>query len=187
MSMIDPPTRTPVSPGEFEELLVARQHSLLNFIKSLVANHHEAEDLLQRTNLILWQKRNAFEAGSNFRAWAFTIARLEALNHLRQHRRDRRVFAEQREDPAAEGRTEPAGDGDTDALVALRDCVRRLPPRDRELLMMRYGTDCTLHDYAKNLDRSPGTLKARLFKIREALRKNLEARLGESDRAIFNR
>lgn len=83
-----------VSAAEFEELLIAQQPSLLNYIKSLVPNHHEAEDVRQRTNLILWQKRGSFAAGSNFRAWAFTIARLESLNQLRRQYRDQRVFSD---------------------------------------------------------------------------------------------
>ena len=58
-----------ISARDFEELLVAQQAALLNYIKSLVQNHHEAEDVLQKTNLILWQKRSRFEAGSSFRAW----------------------------------------------------------------------------------------------------------------------
>jgi RNA polymerase sigma-70 factor (ECF subfamily) len=169
--------RRPASRAEFEELLVAHQRRILLYIKSLVANHHEAEDLLQRTNLILWRKRSSFETGSNFRAWCFAIARLEVFNQLRQQRRDQRVFTEQPPDLAATECPRAPETVDPDALLALRDCLKRLSSRDQELLLMRYGTDKTLSDYAKNLNRRPGTLKARLFKIRENLRKNIEEQL----------
>jgi RNA polymerase sigma-70 factor (ECF subfamily) len=169
------------SSAEFEALLVAHQQSLLRFIKSIVVNHHEAEDLLQRTNLILWQKRGSFAAGSNFRAWSFTIARLEALNQLRQQRRDQRVFSEQQDSEIATGMQPGIPEDDTAPLLALRDCFGRLPSRDQELLMMRYGSDRTLNDYAKTLNRSPGTLKARLFQIRENLRRSIEDRLREAE------
>ena len=165
--------------AEFEDLLVAHQRSLLRYIKSRIDNHHEAEDLLQQTNLILWRKRCAFEAGSNFRAWAFAIARLEIFNQLKKHRRDRRIASEQRnEETVTENHADNFSDeGGGEALVALRDCLKRLPCRDKELLLMRYGTDRTLRDYARDLDRSPGTLKARLFRIREGLKKSMEDRL----------
>lgn len=179
------PAGTTASLAFFENLLVAHQSRLLRYIKSLVPNHHEAEDLLQRTNLILWRKRVRFEAGSNFLAWSFAIARLEACNQLRQLRRDRRVFADQEEEaPAPEWpRASAEQTGDPDALLALRDCLKRLPSRDRELLLMRYGTDKTLGDYARELNRKPGTLKARLFKIREDLRKSIQDELRGRKRA----
>jgi RNA polymerase sigma-70 factor (ECF subfamily) len=167
-------------PVEFEYLLIAHQRSLLHYIKSLVANHHEAEDLLQRANLILWQKRANFEAASNFRAWSFTIARLEVLNQLRQKRRDQRVFSD-RPNQESSPVFDPAEEVSDEALLgALKDCLERLPSRDQELLFVRYATDQPLKEYAENLRRSPGTLKARLFQIRESLKKSIEARLREA-------
>lgn len=167
---------TIISAREFEELLVTQQAALLNYIKSLVQIHHEAEDVLQKTNLILWQKRDRFEAGSSFRAWAFTIARLESLNQIRRRSRDQRVLSNPDLVDAPTGPVS-AEESQADTLKALRACLRRLPDRDRELLLMRYGSDRTLGEYARNLNRSPGTLKARLFKIREILRKGIEERL----------
>jgi RNA polymerase sigma-70 factor (ECF subfamily) len=185
--MITHPCHPSTSPVEFEELLVACQRSLLGYIKSLVSNYHEAEDLLQRVNLILWQKRANFEAGSNFRAWAFTIARLEVLNQLRQQRRDQRVFSD-RQNHESSPVFDPAEEVQDEALLgALKDCLERLPSRDQELLFVRYATDQPLKEYAENLSRSPGTLKARLFQIRESLRKSIEARLREGDPALAGR
>lgn len=170
----------------FEELLVTHQRRLLLYIKSLVANHHEAEDLLQRTNLILWRKRENFEAGSNFRAWSFAIARLEVCNQLRQLRRDQKVFSDQEEDLSTTEGPHPIDSElvNPEALRALRSCLKRLPSHDQELVLMRYATDKTLGDYAKDLNRKPGTLKARLFKIRENLRKSIEDELRRRDNAL---
>jgi RNA polymerase sigma-70 factor (ECF subfamily) len=185
--MTDHPCRPATLPVEFEELLISHQRSLLHYIKSLVSNHHEAEDLLQKVNLILWQKRENFEAGSNFRAWAFTIARLEVLNQLRQHRRDQRVFSDRQNHESSPVFDPAAGIEDEALLWALKDCLERLPSRDQELLFVRYATDQPLKEYAENLRRSPGTLKARLFQIREHLRKSIEARLRDGDLMMASR
>jgi RNA polymerase sigma-70 factor (ECF subfamily) len=168
---------------EFEELLLAHQRPILLYIRSLVSNHHESEDLLQKTNLILWRKRESFEAGSNFRAWSFSIARLEVSNRLRQQRRDQRIYLQQQKELLASEGHLVAEAGDKDALMALQECLKKLPSRDKELLLMRYCTDRTLSDYARNLNRSPGTLKARLFKIRENLRKSIEDHLRRAEGA----
>lgn len=174
-----------VSTEEFEELLISHQRRLFLYIKSLVTNYHQAEDLLQRTNLILWRKRTNFKAGSNFHAWSFSVARFESLSQLRQLRRDKRVFADQDEDiediecplPIYPDYPDP----NAATLMALRDCLKQLPTRDQELIMTRYATDKTLGDYAKDLNRKPGTLKARLFKIREKLKRGIEAELLKID------
>lgn len=174
----------PTSARDFEDLLISQQQALLNYIKSVVQNHHEAEDVLQKTNLILWQKRGRFETGSSFRAWAFTIARLESFNQIRRRSRDQRVLANPDLVDAPATGPVSADDSQADALKALRACLRRLPERDRELLLTRYGSDRTLGEYARNLNRSPGTLKARLFKIRENLRKGIEEHLRHSGTSL---
>ena len=174
--------RMQTPPLEFEALLVAHQGPILRYLKSRIENHHEAEDLLQKTNLILWQKRAGFTAGSNFRAWSFAIARREALNRMRQQRRDQRLLA----DPQIHEVAVEVEERGMDPLVAMRDCLSRLPSRDQELLLMRYGSARTLNEYAKQLNRSPGTLKARLFKIRENLRREIEERLRECDSPVLS-
>ncbi|MCW1886326.1 sigma-70 family RNA polymerase sigma factor [Luteolibacter flavescens] len=172
-----------VTDPDFEELLKAQQHRLLLHIKSMVRNHHEAEDLLQRTNIVLWRKRKDFQRGTNFGAWCASIARLETLNQLKQRRRDERVFSYHAPDePRAAAFSEVPEEVDEDTLAALRSCLGRLPLRDRELLLVRYGSEKTLQEYAASLNRQPGTLKARLFKIRETLRKSIEDELMKAGR-----
>lgn len=160
------------------------QGSILGFIKSIIPDHHQAEDLLQKTNLVLWSKREKFEPGTNFRAWAFSIARFETLNHLKWQRRERRVLAEH---PVADPGFFPDPDhslGQEDALDVLRNCLGSLSERDRELVLTRYSTDVTLEQYATTLNRSAGTLKARLFKIRGDLRKTIERQLVTGSRMV---
>jgi RNA polymerase sigma-70 factor (ECF subfamily) len=55
------------------------------------------------------------------------------------------------------------------------------------LLFVRYATNRPLKEYAENLSRSPGTLKARLFQIRENLKKSIEARLREGEPGMAGR
>lgn len=182
-STVSPSTGSPLQPstGEFEELLVAHQQPILQFIRSQIPNHHESEDLLQKTNLILVRKRARFEKGTNFRAWSFAIARREVLSQLRRERKALRVFSGQLMSEADTEATPITSEEDVAPLSALRDCLNDLSYQDQELLLMRYGTNRTLGDYAKALNRSPGTLKARLFKIRETLRRNIMERLSEPE------
>ena len=61
--------------------VMEHQRELYAFILSMLPNLTEADDVLQETNMVLWRKREEFEPGTNFGAWARTVARstLESL------------------------------------------------------------------------------------------------------------
>lgn len=165
----------------FGNLLIEHQRAIRLYIQSLMSACPGADDVLQNTNLVMWRKRENFQTGSNFLAWAFTIARLEVYNQARHFRRNQRLISglDRNEFVAPEGGG--GGQATADALHALKKCLRTLPSRDQELLLMRYSSSRTLADYARNIKRSPGTLKARLFKIREKLRKSIVEQLSGTE------
>lgn len=61
-------------------LLTEHQLPLRHYVQSLLPGDSSAADVTQLTNTTLWQKREEFELGTNFKAWAFAIARYEVLN-----------------------------------------------------------------------------------------------------------
>ena len=67
--------------AEFVRLLTVHQPDIYVYLRSLVLDPDEASEILQDTNLVLWEKRDQFEIGTNFRAWAFQIARYKLLQH----------------------------------------------------------------------------------------------------------
>ena len=66
--------------------------------------------------------------------------------------------------------------------IALRKCLLRLRPQDRELLHHRYATSGSLQEYADKTRRSAGTLKAILFNLRAALKRCIERELKTATR-----
>jgi RNA polymerase sigma-70 factor, ECF subfamily len=58
---------------EFVTLLTASRGKLQGYLMSLLGRWHEAQDALQRSSLLMWQKFEAFDSGSDFVAWASTI------------------------------------------------------------------------------------------------------------------
>lgn len=165
---------------EFVRELTNHQTAMLAYIRSLAPGGSGARDLLQEVNITLWQKREVFELGSNFKAWAFQIIRYHLLNHRRRLlAHGWLVF----DDDLLERMT-PEIEADPDELeerhLALRKCLRRLRPQDRELLHHRYATSSSLGAYAAATRRSTGTLKAVLFNLRAALRRCIERQLQET-------
>ena len=68
---------------------------LYAFIFRLVPSMADADDILQETNLVLWSKQAEFTPGTDFRAWAFRIARFQVMAHRRRQSLDRLIFGDE--------------------------------------------------------------------------------------------
>src|SRR5689334_8649481 len=121
---------------EFARLFSRNARRIYGFIMTLVFNHHDAEEVFQNTNVILWNKFAEFEAGTNFFAWASRIAYYEVLSLMKQKRRSRTISDESLELLANEAIA--MSDQTSARYEALEECVSRLAPADRELLHERY-------------------------------------------------
>lgn len=167
---------------EFVAELTNHQTSMLAYIRSLAPGSSGARDLLQEVNITLWQKRESFELGTNFKAWAFQTIRYHMLNQRRRLiSQGWLIFDDdliERMAPGAE-----AGPAELeDRHLALRKCLQRLRPQDRELIHHRYATSSSLQEYATRTHRSAGTLKAVLFNLRAVLKRCIERELQQTNR-----
>lgn len=150
-------------------LLTGFQTALLLYVRSLLPGDPGAKDVAQQANATLWQKRDDFALGTNFKAWAFSVARYEVLNYRKRQARDARlVFSEELEETFAE-ELSARNDGAEQQHQALKRCLEKLRPQDRELLMHRYAKAGTLSEFAAQAGRSVGGLKVTLHRLRNAL------------------
>ncbi len=154
--------------AEYVRLLISHQTNIRAYIISRMPGVTGVSDVLQETNLVLWKKREQFEIGSNFSAWAFAIARNKTLSHLRKLRRDQRPVLD--EGLVEELSNEFAAEsGELDAWFdALDGCVGKLTREQRSLLEFRYRSGRELQEYPSKS--SVGALRGRLHRIRAALR-----------------
>ena len=167
---------------EFVAELTNHQTSMLAYIRSLSPGNSGARDLLQEVNITLWQKRENFELDTNFKAWAFQTIRYHMLNQrCRLIAKGWLIFDDdliERMSPEFEIKPDEL----EDRHLALRKCLERLRPQDRDLLHHRYATSSSLQQYADMTKRSTGTLKAVLFNLRAALKRCIERQLVASVR-----
>ncbi len=162
---------------EFVRELTLHQNAVLAYIRSMAPGYDGARDLLQEVNITLWQKRANFTLGTNFKAWAFQIARYHMLNQRRRLARHGWLIFD--DDLMAEMAVDfgRAPDELDERQEALRVCLNALRPQDRELIRHRYQTPSPLQEFAERTNRRVGTLKAMLFKIRAVLRRCIEQKL----------
>lgn len=108
-----------------------------------------------------------------FPRWAFRIVERRSTDWIRQRSLDRRreaaaVSVADELSPAAPSAVEPADD-----VLRLRDAIARLPADQRELLHLFYELGRSIGEIAEVLAVPPGTVKSRLFSVRETLKQQL--------------
>jgi RNA polymerase sigma-70 factor, ECF subfamily len=152
----------------FVELFAIHQRTLYGFIYTLVHNVADAEDLLQQTSLVLWQKFGEFDPGTSFAAWACQIAHFTVLDHLKKKRRSRVVFSDDLVARLAETRRDHKDSQLTDP-VALETCMEELSAADRKLIGLCYSVKRDIKAAAAALGRPAASVYVSLVRVRKLL------------------
>ena len=160
--------------AEFKKELLALIPFLRAFSRSLCGDRELADDLAQDALAKAWQSRATFRAGSNLKAWLFTILR----NQFYSDRR--RAWRQAPWDDSAMERMPLAG-GEQTWAIQLSDmarALRGLPAEQREALILVGAGGFSYEDAAKIANCAIGTVKSRVARARKALSSMLEGDSG---------
>jgi len=149
-------------------LMTRHQRQVFAYIYALVPNRYDAEDLLQETSLVICEKFNEFEDGTDFVAWACQIAYWRIRYSRQKFARSKVVFNQEIVDALAQTASTMTSELDS-RHEALGNCLQKLHPRDRELVLTRYEPGSGVEEAAR---RSGRTLQA-AYKALARLRKLL--------------
>jgi len=147
---------------------VRAEPALHAYILSLLPNWADAEEVLQQTGLILWRKFDEFEAGTNFLGWACKIARFEALNFRKKHRRDRHVFSDELVGLLADEALDEAHRQNQERR-ALARCLAKLKKKHRELIRRCYSRGASIKQVAAEMGKSANAVYKMLDRTRLTL------------------
>lgn len=123
---------------EFVSLLTSQQARIYSYILSLVPNFNDADDILQDTTNLMWEKFDEFTLGTDFLAWARRIAYFLVLEHYRARKKENAFYYDEQLIRKLEQSSEKFSDSSRDYLTHLKGCLRKLKPQDRRLLKLRY-------------------------------------------------
>ncbi len=152
----------------FGALLAACHGDLFGFIYSLVQHHADAEDVYQQVAIVLWEKFDTFELGTNFPAWATTVAHNVARDFLRSRKRVAITFSEEVLDAIAEVH-KAKRTSNSDVADALTTCVKKLSDRDRKLVDRCYAPNRDFGTIAKEEGRTIGAIYQAISRVRKSL------------------
>lgn len=170
-------SRKILSESEFVLLITRYQAALYAYILTIHPNRVAAQDILQETNLVLWRKIADFEAGTDFKAWAFRTAYWQTMAHLKRLQRAGLVTLEPDVlELVAREAEEILGDFE-ERHLALKSCLQKLPAGDASILAAHYQHGESLAQISGRLGRTRDALKQVLLRIRRTLRACIERQL----------
>lgn len=134
----------------FLRLLMTHQSRLFAYLLALVSNYSDAEDILQELTVTLLHQFDKFTPGTNFLAWARTIAFYEVMKYRKKQPRQMKFFSEETLKSIADFcENNPAS---SDLMIeAAEQCIQKLPDRDKQLVILRYSQDATTKNIADRL------------------------------------
>ena len=170
----------------FEVLIQRYQQPVYNLVCRLLNDPSDAADIVQEVFLKIFRNIGSFRGNSSLKTWIYRIAVNEAYNHRRWFARHLRqevtlgredglpTYADSVADPAPTPFDQAAGH-ETRALV--EKALEKLNPKFRAAVVLRDIEDLSYEEIAAVLEISLGTVKSRILRGREALRRVLEGRL----------
>ncbi|HYP14108.1 MAG TPA: sigma-70 family RNA polymerase sigma factor [Bryobacteraceae bacterium] len=171
----------------YETLLQKYQQPVYNLVYRLLDNPADTSDVVQEVFLKVFRNIGTFRGNSSLKTWVYRIAFNEAYNHRRWFTRHKRQeiglerddgdgpsFQEVLPDP---GRSafQIVCDHETRSLI--EEALGDLNPVFRAAVVLRDIEELSYEEIAEVLDLNPGTVKSRIMRGRDALRKALAARV----------
>ncbi|MCO8120850.1 sigma-70 family RNA polymerase sigma factor [Stieleria sp. TO1_6] len=165
--------------AEFLTLFLADRDRLFGYIRAMLPNHCDAEDVFQRCSLLAWDKFDQYDRERPFFPWASGIAYYEVRNFVRLAARDRLQFDADLIETIATARSQQL-QRETGRDEALQACLLGLRAKDRELIDAFYQQGYACDEIAKSIGRSIQTIFNRLSLLRRRLAECVDRRLADA-------
>lgn len=137
------------------------------YCAKMLLDRAAAEDMLQETFVRVYENRERLARPGSFKAWLFTIARNQCLNHLR--RADRQVPLKDGVPIPAHGETPFSQLMKSEQIALVNEYLGYLKPEYREVLVLREYQNLSYEEIAAVTRDTVSSVKSRLFKARRKL------------------
>jgi RNA polymerase sigma-70 factor (ECF subfamily) len=154
---------------QFLRLLGAHERSLFAYVYALAPNWQDAEEVMQRVRIRIWQQFDQYDAEKPFDAWARAIAYYLVLAYRKEKSRQREFFTEAILEAVSNQFNVHLENADARRDALLR-CVEKLDGRRRDLVIAYYSSARnTSETIATKLSMTPNALRQSMYRIRKIL------------------
>jgi RNA polymerase sigma-70 factor (ECF subfamily) len=166
----------------YEALIERYEQPVFSIISRVMDHTGDAADVTQEVFLKVFRKIDSFRGDSTLKTWIYRIAVNEAHNHRRWFGRHRRQEVALEPEDGRQGACDLVADSgpspyemarDSETHRLIEDALKRVGAQYRTALVLREVEGLRYEEIAEILDVSLGTVKSRILRGREALRKAL--------------
>jgi RNA polymerase sigma-70 factor, ECF subfamily len=172
----------------FEVLMRRHNQRLFRAARSILHSDDEAEDVMQDAYARAFEHLADFRGTAQFSTWLTRIAVHEALARLRRANLVARLDAQHEEgahDMASSASTPEQHVSDTELRSVIESAIDELPPEFRVVFVLRVVEQMNVADVAECLGIPQETVKTRLFRARQRLKRRLMDRLDDAAGQAF--
>lgn len=174
----------------FESLVARHQKRMLNIAFRITGDYDDACEVTQDAFVSAYRNLASFRGNARFSTWLSSIVINLGRNRLKQAALRRRRCAYSLDAPLQTSDGEMAADPPSpepstldrmvqqDRQKAVQDCIARLEPGFREVIVLRDLQEFSYEEIGSMLQVREGTVKSRLFRAREAVKECLKSVLG---------
>lgn len=152
----------------FMRLFLQNERRVYGLILTMLGRWTDADDVMQETATVMWRKFDSFKPGTDFTAWALSIARFQVMAYRKRAAIGRKRLSDQTVELLADEFCNVAEASDV-RREALRECLSKLNERDRKLVELRYEPGATTQSAAQQAGRTIHAAYKALNKIHSQL------------------
>jgi RNA polymerase sigma-70 factor, ECF subfamily len=167
----------------FAELVELYKDKVFQICFRMLGNRHEAEDIAQEAFIRAYVNIETFNQNRKFSTWLFRIATNLCIDRIRKKKPDYYLDAEVAGTDGLTMYSQVAADvqmpEDEVENMELQETIQKeiskLPEKYRSVIVLKYIEELPLQEISEILDMPLGTVKTRVHRGREALRKQLKS------------
>lgn len=154
--------------ARFIRLFLASEREIFRYVAAIVPSVTDAQDVVQQTAQVLWQKFDQYDPQFPFTPWACRFALLEAKTHLRKSRRWQEFLDDYLAEELVRRRAELSDDFERH-FQHLQGCLGKLPSAQRNMVEGYYYRREKIETLAVALGGTAEGIYKSLQRIRRAL------------------
>lgn len=170
----------------FEELVDMYKDKIYHLAYRMLGQSAEAEDVVQETFLRVYMNLDRYDENQKFSTWIYRIGTNLCIDRLRKRKPNYSLDAEMPDGEGSDWYSMLPSDQDTpeEELVLsemqqqIRKAIDTLPEKYKSVVILRYLHDMSLQEIGDVLKMPVTTVKTRVHRGREYLRKKLEPEFG---------
>lgn len=147
----------------FNKLIRKYQDKIYWQARRMSGSHYDADEILQEVLLVVYNKLNTFKFESSFYTWLYRIVATRSLNYIKKRDLKKMFSLDILNNKSSHPNPVSEGIEMAEQISRIEKQLQRLPPKQREIFIMRSFDDLSYNEIASITGKSVGSVKANYF------------------------